>query len=225
MTLAELLIALAIGAGLMASLFGLVEPATALFETQFELADMHQRLRSGVLTMERFLTEAGPPVRPYRIGTRRNDPAAGVFYRDDVISVLPPAWGDAEVSSHTFYLRAASGTAPPQLMHYDGADGDFPLADHIVHLGFEYFGLDGAPLSPASLQDGPWVGDSAGPFDATLLEIRRIQVTLRVEAARAALRGPAGPLFTRAGTAASLGRFVPDRQVRIDVAPRNTPDG
>jgi hypothetical protein len=223
MTLAEILIALAISLGLMASLFGFAEPAQALFETQFELADMHQRLRSGIQTMERRLAEAGPPVRPYRIGARRNDAAAGVFYRDDVISVLPPMWGDAEVSSHTFYVRTSPG-ASPQLMHYDGADGDFPLADHIVGLGFEYFGADGHVLSPASMQDGPWVADRAGPFDATLLEIRRIQVTVRVEAARATLRGPAGPLFARAGTAASPGRYVPDREVRFDVTPRNIPD-
>jgi hypothetical protein len=223
MTLVELLVAVAIAAGLMASLFGLAEPAQALFDTQFELADMHQRLRSAVHTMERRLTEAGPPVRPYRIGARRDDAAAGVFYRDDVVSVVP-GWGDVDGSSHTFYLKAASPAAPPQLMHYDGRDADFPLTDHVVALRFTYFTADGTPMDPAALQDGPWLSDVAGPFDATLLEIRRIQITLRVEAARASLRGPAGPLFARAGTAASLGRFMPDRELRIDVAPRNLLD-
>jgi hypothetical protein len=92
-----------------------------------------------------------------------------------------------------------------------------------VALAFEYFGTDGVRLDPAILQDGPWIpGDAAtGAFDADLLQIRRVRLTLRVQAARAALRGPAGVLFARGGTSASMERYLPDRERRIDVAPRN----
>jgi prepilin-type N-terminal cleavage/methylation domain-containing protein len=79
------------------------------------------------------------------------------------------------------------------------------------------------PLSAATLTDGPWCPDAVNPnrFDADLLRIRRIAVTLRVESAAAALRGPAGPLFARAGTSTSSHRLVPDREIRFDVSPRN----
>lgn len=77
------------------------------------------------------------------------------------------------------------------------------------------------PLSASLLTDGPWCPDASSPnrYDADLLRIRAVGVTVRVEAAITALRGPAGPLFTRAGTA-SRSRFVPDREVHLLVAPR-----
>jgi hypothetical protein len=79
------------------------------------------------------------------------------------------------------------------------------------------------PLSAALLTDGPWCPDAVNPnrYDADLLRIRRITVTLRVESASAALRGPAGPLFARAGTSTSGHRLIPDREIRFDLAPRN----
>jgi prepilin-type N-terminal cleavage/methylation domain-containing protein len=78
------------------------------------------------------------------------------------------------------------------------------------------------PLSAALLSDGPWCPDASSPnrFDADLLRIRRVIVTLRVESAATSLRGPAGRLFMRAGTASGRA-FVPDQEVRFDVAPRN----
>ena len=79
------------------------------------------------------------------------------------------------------------------------------------------------PLGMATLTDGPWCPDAVNPnrFDADLLRIRRVTVTLRVESASATLRGPAGPLFARAGTSSSGHRFVPDQEIRFEVAPRN----
>jgi prepilin-type N-terminal cleavage/methylation domain-containing protein len=78
------------------------------------------------------------------------------------------------------------------------------------------------PLGAAVLSDGPWCPDASNPnrFDADLLRIRRVVVTLRVESAATSLRGPAGRLFSRAGTASGRA-FVPDQEVRFDVAPRN----
>jgi hypothetical protein len=46
-------------------------------------------------------------------------------------------------------------------------------------------------------------------------------VTLRVESALAALRGPAGALFTNAGTSSSGLLWAPDIEVRLQIAPRN----
>lgn len=71
------------------------------------------------------------------------------------------------------------------------------------------------------LTDGPWCPDITSPnrWDADLLRVRQVKVTLIVEASVAALRGPAGPLFTRGGTARG-NRFVPDRTAEFVVAPR-----
>lgn len=78
-------------------------------------------------------------------------------------------------------------------------------------------------LTPAQLTDGPWCPDdaAAGRFDADLLRVRRVAVTLRVQAGVAALRGPAGLLFTYGGTARSAVAWVPDQEIHFDVAPRN----
>ena len=77
------------------------------------------------------------------------------------------------------------------------------------------------PLSATVLTDGPWCPDATSPnrYDADLLRVRQVVVTVTIEAAVSALRGPAGPLFTRAGTARGT-RLVPDRVARLAIAPR-----
>ncbi len=79
------------------------------------------------------------------------------------------------------------------------------------------------PLDAASLADGPWCPDAsaANRYDADLLRVRRIAVTLRVEAARPAQRGPAGVLFTRAGTSHMAAAWIADQEIHFDVSPRN----
>lgn len=78
-------------------------------------------------------------------------------------------------------------------------------------------------LTPAMLTDGPWCPDPAfdNRFDADLFRIRRVVVTLRVQAALASLRGPAGLLFTRGGTSTSSQRYLPDQEIKFSVTPRN----
>ncbi len=78
-------------------------------------------------------------------------------------------------------------------------------------------------LTSAQLTDGPWCPDpaNANRWDADLLRIRRIGVTLRVESANAALRGPASTLFAHGGTSKSGNKWLPDRQVTFQVTPRN----
>jgi hypothetical protein len=78
-------------------------------------------------------------------------------------------------------------------------------------------------LTGAQLTDGPWCPDglSANRWDADLLRIRRIGVTLRVESANAALRGPASVLFAHGGTSKSGMKWLPDREITFQVSPRN----
>jgi prepilin-type N-terminal cleavage/methylation domain-containing protein len=53
------------------------------------------------------------------------------------------------------------------------------------------------------------------------LRVESVQIRLRIEAASAALRGPAGYLFRRRGTAANPRLWLPDVELRITVALRN----
>jgi len=78
-------------------------------------------------------------------------------------------------------------------------------------------------LAKPDLTNGPWCPGpaNANRWDADLLRIRKIGVTIRVESAVDALRGPLGPLFNRAGTAKGGERFVPDQEIHFEIAPRN----
>lgn len=83
------------------------------------------------------------------------------------------------------------------------------------------------PLSPSLLTDGPWCPDAAASprFDADLLRIRRVRVTLRVEAWLDALRGSDRRFFLRPGTALGRSELVPDSEVSFDVVPRSLGGG
>jgi len=78
-------------------------------------------------------------------------------------------------------------------------------------------------LDATQLSDGPWCPDDGmvEKWDADLLRIRAVVVTIRVQAAGAALRGPGGTLFSHAGTARVSQRWAPDLEIRFRVAPRN----
>lgn len=78
-------------------------------------------------------------------------------------------------------------------------------------------------LTAAQLADGPWCPDEVNinRYDADLHRVRQIRVTFRVQTGVAVLRGPAGVLFSRAGTGRISTRLVPDQAVQFDVTPRN----
>jgi hypothetical protein len=84
-------------------------------------------------------------------------------------------------------------------------------------------------LTAANLTDGPWCPDAANSnrYDADLLRIRKVRVSIRMQTGNRALRSSGsfttGPdaLFANAGTARSLSNSVPDQAIRFDVSPRN----
>jgi prepilin-type N-terminal cleavage/methylation domain-containing protein len=148
----------------------------------------------------------------------------------DSTVVYPAGSRITEVVSRSYFLRAANPTDGYQLMRDDGDDRPaVPVLDHVVQLEFVYWGDPPSPggelveLTPAMLTDGPWRPDAtaASRFDADLLRVRRVRVTVRVESANDALRGPAGALFVRGGTSPGGHGFLPDHVLRFEVAPRN----
>jgi hypothetical protein len=78
-------------------------------------------------------------------------------------------------------------------------------------------------LSSSRLSDGPWCPDSsmANRFDADLLRVRKVRVTLRVQVGAKQLRGPTGTFFLRGGTATGGNRYIPDQEISFEVTPRN----
>jgi type II secretory pathway pseudopilin PulG len=78
-------------------------------------------------------------------------------------------------------------------------------------------------LTQEMLTDGPWCPDADFPtrFDVDLLRVRKIGVLMRVQVASSELRGPAGVLFSRAGTGTKARMLVPDQEVQFEISPRN----
>ncbi len=119
------------------------------------------------------------------------------------------------------------GSGENCIFYVDGASGRQVARPQIQTLGNSSAGPQ--PLTAAMLTDGPWCpaetntdGDAMpNKYDADLLRVRQIRVTLRVQVANAMLRGPAGTLFRRGGTSRGGERFVPDQEIRFDVSPRN----
>ena len=81
-----------------------------------------------------------------------------------------------------------------------------------------------APLPLSMLSDGPWCGSGATQFDADLLRVRMITVSIRVQASPAVFRG-AGSAFARAGTTRESARYLPDVTASFAVTPRNLNGG
>jgi prepilin-type N-terminal cleavage/methylation domain-containing protein len=78
-----------------------------------------------------------------------------------------------------------------------------------------------ARLTPTMLTNGPWCGGGNSQYDADLLRVKKVRVTLRLQAAAAAVRGTSTALFTNPGTATDSIKMVPDYTVQFDVSPRN----
>jgi hypothetical protein len=131
--------------------------------------------------------------------------------------------------------RASYGPLPPPA-GYDNAldawlpgenclfsrDNGLPVA-RLVSLPVEESGLARLPL--AAFTDGPWCPDglSSNRFDADLLRVRLVRITLRVQAGSPSVRGADPLLFSHPGSARDSARLVPDLEVRADVALRNAP--
>jgi type II secretory pathway pseudopilin PulG len=137
----------------------------------------------------------------------------------------------SQVVAFTYWLKTDAPAQTYQLMRYDGNQSDVPIADNVVGLTFEYFGEPPpgsgtaglVKLTEGELTDGPWRPDavSAGRYDADLLRVRMVRVTLRVQTANSTFRGPAGLWFVHGGASRGGERYLPDQEVTFDVAPRN----
>jgi hypothetical protein len=157
---------------------------------------------------------------------------------DGVASLEIEAWGEAAAPSLRWDGVESWASYGPKPLPPSSRDpyGGFAAGETCVSIYDEgeprtrllSLGETGAlvPLAPEDLDDGPWCpGNMDGlRYDADLFRLRRVDLRMRVEVLSATLRGPAGVLFRRGGSAAHAPiRWVPDRLVTMSVALRNAP--
>ena len=168
MTLAEALIATALMAAIVAGVFTAVGPAQASFATDQERADLQQRLRVAVETLARDL-RAAVLVRPYRLGAIGDDPAAGIHFRPDTVTIVfpdPLILRPSDDRRRSYYLRADGDVS--HFMQFDGIETALPVLDDVAALGFEYFGEAQPPqVLPAPDAGEPIVTVTYGPSPPT----------------------------------------------------------
>jgi hypothetical protein len=150
----------------------------------------------------------GEPQPPTRTAAPLTDPAGPwTTYGPKPPSALEQPTAYPRGENCTFSLDPVTGLHVPRLANLSAAGNPNALVR----------------LTAAQLTDGPWCPDAANAnrWDADLLRIRKVAVTLRVQSAVAALRGPAGPLFAHGGTSSGGTKMAPDQEVRFQVTPRN----
>ena len=190
------MVAMAVLLAVTAGAFGAVQITPDAALVQSELSDMQQRMRIAVDAILRDGIGA-TSVRPCRWGGPSEDPP-GTF-RTDTITFA------SAVGTRTYWLKTDAPSATYQLTSWSGgASADVPVVDNVVSLAFAYVGDGGMPLGPADLQ-----------------LLRAITITLRVQAAAPAVRGPAGPSFLHPGTARLAQRWAPDVEAQFQLSPRN----
>jgi hypothetical protein len=157
---------------------------------------------------------------------------AFAYYGDPLPPMLVPGKSLCDASAKGPFTTY--GPKPPCLAKV--GTGDYAMGENcafkvvngvqVPRLDTLAAGIGQVELSQSVLTDGPWCpgADSTNypnRFDADLLRIRRVRVTMRVQAALAELRGPAGVLFMHAGKSTSAERLVPDQEIQFSITPRN----
>jgi hypothetical protein len=128
----------------------------------------------------------------FRIAAVQDQPPALITASGTLSRTYAAGAAVTRAISSTFWIRNEAGTGANQLMRYDGNLTDAPVADEIEGVSFTYYGVEegGSPalveLEARRLTDGPWRPDAAAPnrFDADLLAVRRVRVTLRARRGR-----------------------------------------
>jgi prepilin-type N-terminal cleavage/methylation domain-containing protein len=151
------------------------------------------------------------------------EPGQGQIIPDAPLAIAYAA-GSVVIEGETLLFETApQPDGSRALVQRTAAGATQPLVEGVTHFGVEAWDATGH-LGPLELADGPWRagGVDVPEYDADVLRIRRLDISMAVEVLSASLRGPAGRWFGRPGTAAHTPlRWVPDRRVRASVALRN----
>ena len=150
-TFAELLVAACITTLVTGAALAAVAPLQRSFAAHPEVASLTQRARVVAELLSADLRRASL-VLPYRIGDVNGDIARGVFYRDDVVSVLTDSIDAVArgamipADNRTYHLKQDT-EGIWQLMQYDGHLSDQPVVEDVTAMQFDYFGSGEAPMT------------------------------------------------------------------------------
>lgn len=172
------------------------------------------------------LTPSSPLSRPYATGARVAVIVQRVYHFDRAgkrLMVYDGARSDVPLIDHVVDLSFAYyGDPRPDVVSPPPAGGSncaytgSPPMPVLANLG----GAAPKPLPDSLLTDGPACGQAPHRFDADLLRVRRVAVSICLETESAGLRG-VGSAFATAGFSRAANRTVPDLRATIEVTPRN----
>jgi hypothetical protein len=167
MTLAELMVAACVSTLVAGAALATVMPLQRGFAAHPEAAGLAQRTRVVGELLSGDVRRASL-VLPVRVGDVDSDIPRGIFYREDVITVVGEpvealARGlVAPFDIRTYHLKQdADGIW--QLMQYDGHASDQPAVEDVVSLGFEYFGDAEPPIATVTERGDVRVTYGAAP--------------------------------------------------------------
>ena len=170
-----------------------------------------------------------PLNHPYEAGAQITQIVSNTYYLDRTTSKLMRYNGADEVialADDVVDLRFEyfGDPAPPLLPKplpgaanclYDAA-GNYIGPSALIPTDGSLVELDAAILS-----DGPYCGSGPNEFDADLLRVRKVRVSLRMQTASPAFRGADTSLFMKPGHAQGGQRYIPDYRSTFEVTPRN----
>ena len=170
-----------------------------------------------------------PLNHPYASGAQVTQIVSNTYYLDRTTNQLMRYNGASE------YMPIADNVVDLRFDYFGDPNPPlFPkpppgIANCLYDTGGNYIGpaaltpSDGslAALPAGILSDGPYCGSGPNEFDADLLRIRKVRVSLRMQTTSASLRGTDAALFVNPGSAIGGERHVPDYRVMFEVAPRN----
>jgi len=146
---------------------------------------------------------------------------ARLMLYDGYQSDLPLVENIVDLRFTYFLAPSPSSVAPPaaslSTCAYLAGTPPVPLLDDLGGIGPQ-------PASASRFTDGPACGVAPRRFDADLLRIRRVRVTIRAQVGLDDLRG-AGREFTNTGRSIGAESSVPDLEITFDVTPRNGGSG
>ena len=175
----------------------------------FDLLTVEAVDASGVVVRSRGPTPSHPygndaPVVEIEARTFYVDPAARQLRQYDTDSTDVPLIDDV-VELRMEYFGAVAPPVTPKPPPGEANCLYDATGQRLPGMSYLSAGDDGlAPLPLEMFRDGPWCGSGAMVYDADLLRIRRVRVTLRLQVASAELRAR-----------------VPDVMASFDVSPRN----
>jgi type II secretory pathway pseudopilin PulG len=172
------------------------------------------------------VTPAAPLSRPYPAGSRLALIEQRTYHFDRTgkrLMVYDGIRSDVPLVDHVVDVRfqyfgdpRPEAVPPPAAGTSNCAYAGSPPVALLTHLG----GITPKLLRDSQLTDGPVCGAAPNQFDADLLRIRRVVLTVRLETESAEFRG-SGSAFSSPGFSRGGAKYVPDLQTTIAVTPRN----